>query len=394
MKKYLTGIVAATFGLAVSSQAAIIEFNLSPAGKDAAVGLSPLNQVPAVTSSTGSGDEISAGISLDTEASILTVALGYGSAAGFTNLTGPASAMHIHGPAGPGTNAPPIVDLMPYLFTPGNPAEGGLIYGQISVTTNEVADLLADLYYINIHTTNNPAGEIRGQLIAQLNRPPVIACPAPVTVECGSLTTVTNQVSDPNGDALVVVWTVNGTAIQTNELAAGTTKAPADVLFPAEFPLGTNNVAVTVTDSGGSNATCSTTVTVVDTIPPVITKVTASPNWIWPPNHKMVPVRVEAKVTDVCGPTSWKIISITSNQAASAKGSGKTSPDWEITGPHTANLRAERSGKEDTRIYTITVQAKDQSGNLSKTKTVKVTVPHDHSGNHNDNQGDNEDGDK
>ena len=93
MKKYIAGIVSVTFGLAVIAQAEIIQFNLSPAGTDAAVGLSPLNEVPAATNSTGSGNEISAGISFDTDTSILTLALGYGSAAGFTNLTAPASSM-------------------------------------------------------------------------------------------------------------------------------------------------------------------------------------------------------------------------------------------------------------------------------------------------------------
>jgi hypothetical protein len=377
MKKYIIGIVTLAFSLALNSQAAIIQFNLSPAGTDAAVGLSPLNEVPAATNSTGSGNEISAGISFDTETSILTLAVGYGSAAGFSNLTAQASTMHIHGPAGPGTNAPVTIVLDTYNFRATDPTLGGVIYGQVPIPTNKVAELLANLYYINIHTANYLEGEIRGQLVAEINRPPVVACPEPVTVECGSLTTLTNQVSDPEGDALVVVWSVNGTAIQTNELAAGTTTTPADVSFPAEFPLGTNNVVVTVTDSATNTATCSTTVTVVDTIPPVIVKVIASPNCLWPPNHKMVPVRFAARVTDACGPTSWKIISITSNQAVNARGSGKTAPDWEITGDHTASLRAERSGKDGSRIYTITVQAKDGSGNMSAPKTVVVTVPHD-----------------
>ena len=377
MKKYIVGIVSVTVGLAVIAQAEIIQFNLSPAGTDAAVGLSPLNEVPAAANSTGSGNEISAGISFDTDSSILTLALGYGSAAGFTNLTAPAVSMHIHGPAGPGTNAPVVVNLAPYLFTPGDAALGGLIYGQVQIPAAQVTNLLAGLHYINIHTTNYPGGEIRGQLVGEINKSPVIACPVPVTVECGSLTTVTSKVSDPEGDALVVVWSVNGTAIQTNELAAGATTSPTEVNFPAEFPLGTNQVSVAATDSQGNTATCSTTVTVVDTIPPVIVRVTATPNCIWPPNHKMVAVQVEARVTDVCGPTRWKIIAIMSNQAVDAKGSGNTAPDWEITGPHTANLRAERSGKDGTRIYTITVQAVDESGNKSERKTVEVTVPHD-----------------
>jgi len=377
MKKYTAGIVTMTLGLAVIAQADIIQFNLSPAGKDAAVGLSPLNEVPAAANSNGSGDEISAGISFDTDTSMLTLALGYGSAAGFTNLTGPATGMHIHGPAGPGTNAQVVVSLAPYHFTQVDPAGGGIIYGQVKIPTDKVAGLLANLYYINLHTASYPGGEIRAQLISELNRPPVIACPEPVTAECGSLTTVTSKVSDPEGDSLIVVWSVNGTAIQTNELAAGSTTSPTEVNFPAEFPLGSNYVSVVATDSEGNSSTCSTTVTVIDTVPPMITRVTATPDSIWPPNHKMVPVRVEARVTDKCGPTRWKIVSIKSNQAVDAKGSGKTGPDWEITGDHTANVRAERAGPEGARIYTITVQARDESGNLSDRKAVEVIVAHD-----------------
>ena len=88
---------------ALSSQAAIIHFDLSPSGTDTAVGLNPSNQVPAAAGSIGSGGVISGGIAFDTDASKLTLAVGYGLAAGFSNLTGPAIAMHIHGPAGPGT---------------------------------------------------------------------------------------------------------------------------------------------------------------------------------------------------------------------------------------------------------------------------------------------------
>jgi hypothetical protein len=382
MKKYIAGILTVTFGLAVISQAAIVQFNLSPPGTDAAVGLSPLNQVPVATNSTGSGNEISAGISFDTSSSILTVALGYGSAAGFTDLTAPAVSMHIHGPAGPGTNAPVIINLAPYLFTQANLLAGGIIYGQVPIATNQVSDLLAGLNYINIHTTNYPGGEIRAQLVVDTNRPPVIVCAEPVQTECGTPTTLTSHVSDPDGDALVVVWSLNGTAIQTNELAAGAATTPTAVSLTAEFALGTNEVSVAVTDSAGNTATCSTTVTVVDTIPPVITRVTATPKVLWPPNHQMVLVHVAAQVTDACGPTQWKITSIRSNQAVDARGSGHTSPDWQITGDHTALLRAERSGKEGARIYTLTVQATDAAGNLSQKKTVEVIVPHDmgHSG--------------
>jgi len=86
----------------------------------------------------------------------------------------------------------------------------------------------------------------------------------------------------------------------------------------------------------------------------------------------MVPVSVGVSVTDVCDPTvaaSCKIISVSSNESG-------TSPLWQITEPLTVSLRAERDGAGSGRIYTITVQCTDKSGNVA-TKAVTVKVPHD-----------------
>lgn len=47
--------------------------------------------------------------------------------------------------------------------------------------------------------------------------------------------------------------------------------------------------------------------------------------------------------------------------------------DWAIIGDLTVSLRAKRSGNA-TRIYTITVQCADASGN-DATGTVNVSVP-------------------
>lgn len=40
-------------------------------------------------------------------------------------------------------------------------------YTSMALTTDQEADLFANLYYVNIHTTAFPGGEIRGQLIKQ-----------------------------------------------------------------------------------------------------------------------------------------------------------------------------------------------------------------------------------
>jgi hypothetical protein len=362
---------------AVSSQASIVQFDLSPSGADAAVGLSPSNQVPAVTNSTGSGNEISGGVTFDTGSSKLTIAIGYGSAAGFTDLTGVPTAMHIHGPAGPGTNASVLIDLAPYNFTAPNPTNGGVIFGTLTILSNAVSDLLAGLDYIDIHTEANTNGEIRGQLVsvASSNGPPTISCPDATTNRCGTPSEITVLVSDPDGDALTVVWTVNGTEVQTNSIAAGTPGASVNVSYSATLAFGTNSIGVAVTDSATNTTSCGTTVSVTDTNAPVIKKLCATPNVLWPPNHKLVEVNLTALVQD-CSSTTWKVISVTSSEPVSGRGDGNTSPDWLICADHKVKLRAERSGRASGRVYTIKVQATDAAGNVS-TATVNVTVPHD-----------------
>lgn len=370
-------LLSVILGIALSAHAGQIQFALSPPGTDVAVGLSPSNQVPIVTNSTGSGNTISGGIMLDTASNILHVAIGYGSAAGFTDLTGVPILMHIHTPADTNQNAAVLVDLSPYNFPAANPTNGGVIFGDIAYPTNSVSNLLAGVSYVNIHTALNPNGEIRGQLIAVIasNSPPSVTCPPAGTAECGTTETLITMASDPDGDALTVVWTLNGATLQTNTIPASSQPAPVMVSFTGKLPLGTNLVTVMVTDSATNTASCATTITVVDTTPPVISRVTVNPLSLWPPNHKMVDITIHATVTDTCGPATWKILSVTSNEPVNSSEDEDKGPDWTITGDHTLQLRAERLGKGHGRTYSITIEAMDQSGNTS-TKVVTVTVPH------------------
>ena len=146
---------------------------------------------------------------------------------------------------------------------------------------------------------------------------------------------------------------------------------------PPLFPLGMTTVQWTTTDDSGHHGTDSQLVTIQDTTPPVISSVTATPNSLWPPNHKMVPVSVAVSVADVCDATpSCEITSVASNEPINGTGDGNTDPDWVITGSLTLQLRAERAGNGTGRIYTITVECSDGSGNNS-TKDVTVVVAHD-----------------
>jgi len=362
------------------SRAAIVTFDLSPAGTDHAVGLSPLNETPPAANSLGSGNEIGSGISFDTDTLTLSLSLGYGSAFGFTDLTGAATAAHVHGPAPTNVPAPVVIDLSGLHVPATNPASGGSIVGSVVLTTNQAADLLAGLNYINVHSAQYPAGEIRGQLIP-VNTLPTIACPAAVTAECtgenGTLVSLSAQVSDADGDALTVIWTVNGVAIQTNSIVAEGSTNASSVTFDALYQLGTNVISISVSDGIDSPVSCGTTVTIVDTTPPTILSASLTPDELWPPNHKLNEIQVSIVATDICSSVTSKIKSISSSQSALAKGSGHTSSDWKKTGDLTAQIRAERSGKDKNgRTYTLVVEVSDSSGNTADTN-LTVFVPHD-----------------
>ncbi len=137
------------------------------------------------------------------------------------------------------------------------------------------------------------------------------------------------------------------------------------------FPVGTTVVTVT----GASGATCSFNVTVNDSDAPVITRLSATPSVLWPPNHKMQDVSVYYNASDSCaGGVVCSIVSIASNEPVYGLWDGDMGPDWEIVDGNKVRLRAERAGDNSGRVYTITVECADENGNKS-TRTVTVTVP-------------------
>jgi hypothetical protein len=209
--------------------------------------------------------------------------------------------------------------------------------------------------------------------------PPTIVCPEDLVLECtsgGATGVVSVTVQDVDGDALYVLWGINGDFARTNFIASGGTTNPITLSLTNVFGDGTNEVTIGVTDDGTNIVMCSSTVVVQDTTPPTIRSIVATPNILWPPNHKLRPIRVVVRASDACGPVSWRITDVTSNEPEDGLGDGSTSPDWVICGPHKTLLRAERSGQGPGRIYTLNVEVSDESHNTTNS-TVQVVVPHD-----------------
>jgi len=77
----------------------------------------------------------------------------------FTHLSGPASAAHIH-PGARGVNGSPLITLCGPCTSP--------VTGTTPVTAAEIAAMKARKTYVNVHTSRNPAGEIRGQVTRAL----------------------------------------------------------------------------------------------------------------------------------------------------------------------------------------------------------------------------------
>ena len=199
---------------------------------------------------------------------------------------------------------------------------------------------------------------------------PSVSCPPGAQAECGSAggawVSVGVAAHDACSSALSIV----------NDRTAGGADASGS------YPLGTTVVTFTATDAAGNTASCQTSVTVRDTVPPVLT-VVASPNALWPPNHGLFAVGSAAIVSDLCDPApAIVLVSATSSEPDDAPGAGDGhttddvqdasigTPDFQVL------LRAERDGTGSGRVYTLTYRAADASGNAASA-SARITVPHD-----------------
>lgn len=110
----------------------------------------------------------------------------------FQGLSSPQTAAHFHGAAPQCSNAGVQLGL----------SVGSPLVGSATVTAQQAADILAGLWYLNIHSQNHGSGEIRGQVM-----PAALADPIPGPIAAGdvhvALAPVSSGLVAPNwGEAL------------------------------------------------------------------------------------------------------------------------------------------------------------------------------------------------
>lgn len=76
----------------------------------------------------------------------------------YNDLSSPVTAAHFHGPVGPGVAAGVQLKMAPTNATTNR------IAGEATLTDEQMRQVLAGLWYVNIHTEKYPDGEIRGQV--------------------------------------------------------------------------------------------------------------------------------------------------------------------------------------------------------------------------------------
>lgn len=203
------------------------------------------------------------------------------------------------------------------------------------------------------------------------------------TYEVNTLVVLAGSVSDFDGDLLTYEWLEGAQVLFSGEISSIYHGTPVEII-PYEIStlsIGIHNLILRVNDGVNPSVEASIVVEIVDTGDPTLSPI-ANDYMLWPPNHKMANIFIEANASDNSGEPVTLSVIITSNEPQDGLGDGDMSPDWtELTidqenGIIAFQLRAERSGLGDGRIYTISITATDTSGN-SSTANLEIIVPHD-----------------
>jgi hypothetical protein len=239
--------------------------------------------------------------------------------------------------------------------------------GPVTITYNGLSDapLTAGTYIVaaSIAADGNYSAASASKTIVISKATPVVAVTGGTYAYDGGPHAAAASATGVNGEELgPISLTYNGLA-----------GAPVDggtYTVVASLPASTNYLAAT-----------ATTTIVIEGAPeptntaPVCFAVTASTRAIWPANGQWINVSLSGATDAEAGALQYRIASIFQDEATDSTGDRNTAIDGGGVGTSTAQVRAERQGNGNGRVYHIGFVVTDQGG-LSCSGSVTVSVAH------------------
>lgn len=255
--------------------------------------------------------------------------------------------------------------------------------GEANLPLSQIQELSVGDHQLTLEVRDETSATQATMTLSIGNSPPIATVNGGGTIQIGSSITVPGMASDYDGDSLNYAW-LEGNSIITSgiidSVKGGTPVTVPSVLLQG-LSLGEHKITLEISDGVNPPAMAFAVVNVVDTQAPTLTP-TASTTLLWPPNHKIVNVAINANATDNSGGQIVLNVTVSSSELPDQAGDGTTIPDIvgptidQQTGVITVGLRSERSGSGNGRNYTIVITATDESGNTSQA-TIDVKAPHD-----------------
>ncbi|MFC1895626.1 hypothetical protein ACFL0Q_03045 [Thermodesulfobacteriota bacterium] len=256
-------------------------------------------------------------------------------------------------------------------------------FGEAYLDLSTVPHFSIGQHTLTLEVSDGQATATDDMILTIDNSAPHVAPTGYGTYEIFSSVDLGGQASDFDGDSLDYVWSEDLIPLFTGQIYTvfGGEPAILPVHTISDLSLGNHTLTLSVYDGINAQVASDIVVKITDTTDPTIVP-TPNVTILWPPNHKMVDIIIEVAASDNSGGPVILSASITSDEPIEGLGDGDMTPDWTEpfidsgNGLITFQLRAERSGTEDGRVYTVTVTATDGSGNSSDAQ-VEIIVPHD-----------------
>ncbi len=213
-----------------------------------------------------------------------------------------------------------------------------------------------DTYSYSLAVTNNGPATATGVTVTDVlpANTAYVSSSAGCSQASGTVTCTTGTLASGGSTS----FTITVKALSAGSVIANTGTVAADQFDP---------------NTANNTSTASTTLN----HNPVCTAVTAGPD-LWPPNHKLRTITLSGATDPDGNPIAWTVTGVTQDEPTNGLGDGDTAIDAVLGSGNTLQVRAERSGLGDGRVYRIAYTVADGLGG-SCSSVATVGVPHDQS---------------